>query len=64
MRLNVEKKAKMAMYKCKKCCKNLTCNRKQCNFIRWIQTKNYGVPRRIEDVLSKNVKETEIKNTY
>lgn len=37
------------MDKCKKCSKNLPCNRKQCNFKSWIYTKNYGVPRRVEN---------------
>ena len=49
---------------CKKCAKEMTCNKENCKFKSWIQTKNYGVPRRIENVLSKNIKETEIKNTY
>lgn len=49
---------------CKNCAKEMTCNKEKCNFKSWIQTKNYGVPRRDEYVLPKNVKETEIKNIY
>lgn len=40
-------------------------NNKRCEkFKNWIQTKNYGVPRREEDVHAKNIKETETKSTY
>ncbi len=33
---------------CKNCAKEMTCNKEKCNFKSWIQTKNYGVPSRIQ----------------
>lgn len=48
------------MNKCQNCCKQYICRttgQNQCesqciNFKSWIETNNYGVPRRIENVLS------------
>jgi hypothetical protein len=28
--------------KCQNCCKQMTCNRKECKQIKWSETKNYG----------------------
>lgn len=33
------------MIPCKNCAKEPTCNKKDCKFKSWIQTKNYGVPK-------------------
>ena len=35
------------MNNCKKCAKQFLCNKKECNFISWINTKNYGEVHRI-----------------
>jgi len=43
------------MNKCKKCAKEMTCNKEKCNFKSWRETNNYGVPRRIENVLSNEI---------
>ena len=31
---------------CKNCCKEMTCNKEQCNFKAWKDTKNYGEPKK------------------
>ena len=48
------------MKMCKNCAKEMTCNKENCKFKSWIQTKNYGVPRRIENVLSKNTEKRKV----
>lgn len=37
------------MNNCKNCCKQMTCNRKECKQVKWSETKNYGIPRRGEN---------------
>lgn len=32
---------------CKKCAKEMTCNKENCNYKSWIQTKNYGEVKKI-----------------
>lgn len=36
------------MKECKNCCKQMTCNRKECKQVKWSESKNYGEVKRIE----------------
>lgn len=31
---------------CKNCAKEMTCNKQECNYKAWKDTKNYGEPKR------------------
>ena len=35
--------------KCQNCAKQYLCNRKECNFKSWIETKNYGEVKHINN---------------
>ena len=48
--------------KCQNCCKQYFCNRKECKFKSWLETKNYGEVKRIENTY--DIKETEQRSTY